>query len=91
MFEVLTVLTDYCLNAHFPTSPFLQIRFTIGMQTDGNCKNSNFIACCLIRVQHTGQYDSINYRLVEYQTRCGINPHFKLAEYIPLAAKHIIL
>ena len=58
---------------------------------DGNCKDGNFVACSLIRVEHASEYDSMKYRLIEYQIHCEINPHFKLADRIQLEAKPIIL
>jgi hypothetical protein len=45
----------------------------------------------VIRVEYTGHYDSMKYRLIEYQTRGGINPRFRLAELIPRESKPVIL
>jgi len=58
---------------------------------DGSCKERTFLACSLIGVEHKGQYDTVKYRLIECQTHYGINPHFKLADLIPLEAKPVIL
>jgi hypothetical protein len=52
-------------------------------------KKAMFVACILIRVEHTDEYDSIKYRLIEYHTHCEINPRFKLADLIPLEAQNL--
>jgi hypothetical protein len=58
---------------------------------DGNCKEGNFLARSLVRVEYTVQSVTVKCRLIESQTHYGINLHFKLADLILLEAKPIIL